>query len=99
MELYFHDPSYDRLEADREYLHGFPVSVVSQYRKRLQLFRAARDERDLAAMRCLRFSQLEARSGRKYSVHLNNHYRLIIELRPRSDRRVLWVVEVQMSQS
>jgi proteic killer suppression protein len=98
MEIYFHDPSYDRLEVDAAYLHGFPAAVVTLYRMRLQLLRAARNEGDLTAMRCLRFSPLETRSSREYSVHLNSRYGLIVELRTQSGRSVLWVVEVRISQ-
>jgi plasmid maintenance system killer protein len=96
MELIFEDNAYDRLEVDASYSHGFPAAVVGLYRSRLQILRAARDERDLAAMRCLVFRPRQPRSRRQHSIRLNNHYCLIVKLRRRPGEVVLDIVEVRV---
>jgi len=98
MEIYFRDPSYDRLEVDRTYTHGLPAAVVTFYRKRLQLLRAARDVADLTAMQCLRVRFLDTRPRRSFSVDLNGSHRLIVELRERSSPGELWTVEIREGQ-
>jgi proteic killer suppression protein len=95
MELYFYDSSYDRLEIDRAYTHGLPAPLVTLYRKRLQLLRAARDVADLAAMRTLRLVTLATHPNRTLSVHLSRPYCLIVELRERTNPSALWIVEIR----
>lgn len=80
MELTFEDKAYDRLEVDASYSRGFPAAVVTLYRSRLQLLRAAHDHRDLTAMRCLYFHSLPGRSRRQHAIRLNDEYSLIVEL-------------------
>jgi toxin HigB-1 len=99
MELAFDDKAYDRLEVDAAYSHGLPAAVVALYRSRLQLLRAARDERDLTAIRCLRFRPLLARSRRQHSVRLNNQYCLIVELQRRPNGVALQIVEVRIDET
>jgi len=96
MELIFEDKAYGRLEVDASYSHGFPAAVVGLYRSRLQILRAARDERDLAAMRCLVFRPHQARSRRQHSIRLNNQYCLIVQLQRRPGETVLGIVEVRI---
>jgi len=96
MELIFENQAYDRLEVDVNYTHGLPVDIVGLYRGRLQLLRAARDEHDLAAMRCLAFRALQSRSRQQHSICLNNRYCLIVELHKRPGEAVLEIVEVRI---
>jgi toxin HigB-1 len=96
MEVTFSDPAYDRLETDRSYTHNLPSSVVSAYRMRLQLLRAARDENDLAAMRCLCLRPLQARSQRRRTIQLDSEYRLVLEVLRRSGEVVVRIVEVRI---
>jgi toxin HigB-1 len=93
MELLFDDREYDRLEVDPAYTRGLPASVVGLYRSRLHLLRAARDESDLQAMRCLRFQALETSSKSQHSIHLDEQHCLVVELRPHPT--ALCIVEVR----
>jgi toxin HigB-1 len=99
MELSFIDKDYDRLEVDVGYSHGLPAAVVGLYRSRLQLLRAARDEHDLASMRCLAFRPLNARSRRHHSIRLNNQYCLIVELQRRRGDAFLQIEEVRVDET
>jgi plasmid maintenance system killer protein len=98
MELVFEDKAYDRLEVDAGYSHGFPAAVVVLYRSRLQLLRAARDQRDLTAMRCLYFRPLPPRSRRQHSIYLDRQHRLVVELKRHSDDVVAKLVVVRIDQ-
>lgn len=97
MELVFADYDYDRLEVDSGYTRGFSEGVVALYRGRLQLLRAAHDERDLTAMECLRFQPLP-RSRRQHSVHLDEQYSLIVELQKQLDGAVARILIIRIDE-
>lgn len=99
MELSFADTDYDRLEVDPTYTHGLPAPLVALYRGRLQLLRAAQDARDLRALKCLRFHPLEADSGSRHSVHLDDQHCLIVELHEQSSTPALLIIEVRNTQT
>ena len=98
MELVFHDEAYDRLEVDGSYSHGFSASVVVQYRSRLQLLRAAQDERDLKALACLNYRPVSPRSRRQHSIRIDDNHCLIIEVQQLPARHVLKVLEIRASE-
>lgn len=99
MELSFADTDYDRLEVDPTYTHGLPASVVTLYRSRLQLLRAARDASDLRALKCLRFHPLETHSDSRHSVRLDDQHCLIVELHEQSPAAALLIVELRSTQT
>jgi plasmid maintenance system killer protein len=98
MELIFEDKAYDRLDVDPSFSHGFAAPIVASYRSRIQLLRAAHAERDLTAMRCLSFQSLPARTPRQHSIHLDSHYRLIVELQRQSNGQVARIVIVRIDE-
>ncbi|HTE43423.1 MAG TPA: type II toxin-antitoxin system RelE/ParE family toxin [Steroidobacteraceae bacterium] len=98
MELVFNDKAYDRLEVDASYSHGFSASVVVHYRSRLQLLRAAQDERDLKAMACLNYHSIPPRSRRQHSVRIDDKHCLIIEVQQLRAQHVLQVFEIRASE-
>lgn len=93
MEVEFSDPAYDRLEADRSYTHGLPSPVVSAYRMRLQLLRAAANERDLTSLRMLGLVRLDS-SLKAYSIPLIDGYALTLDLKARSPRNSALICDV-----
>jgi len=80
MEVTFDDEELDRLETDPKFTGGRPLSVIKAYRKRMQIIRAAPDERDFYKLRSLHFEKLEGKRKRQHSMRLNDQYRLILEL-------------------
>lgn len=95
MDLYFHDRSYDRLAFDRAYTHGLPEAVVTLYRKRLQILRAARDLTDLTSLQCLRVRKVASRPRQTLSLYLSPSHRLIVEFHERSSPCQIWIVEIR----
>ena len=94
MEIEFKDPSYDRLETDGSFTMGFQAHIVTLYRKRLALIRAAPDERDFYVLKGLRFEKLKADRLGQYSIRLNDKWRLIIEFLRKEKGKIVVVISV-----
>lgn len=92
MQVEFADGSLDRLETDARYSAGFAEAVVKAYRKRMQLIRAAIDERDFYAMRSLRFEKLKGDREGQHSMRLNDQWRLIIAFK--GEAKIVMVLEI-----
>ena len=69
-----------RLYSDPGYTAGFGKDVVRAFRKRVQLIRAARDQRDLRALKSLHFEKLKGRRPDQWSMRLVHQWRLIVRL-------------------
>lgn len=80
MEILFGDYDLDQLEIDPDYSAGWPQPIVKAYRKRMQMIRAAPDERDFYKWKSLRFEKLEGKRKHQHSMRLNDRYRLVLEL-------------------
>jgi proteic killer suppression protein len=94
MDVAFKDRSLERLEVDPTYSAGFGNAVVKAYRKRMQQIRAATDERTFYAFKALNFEKLKGQREGRYSMRLNDQWRLIIELRGGGPRKTVYVVEI-----
>ncbi|CAG9178311.1 hypothetical protein LMG23992_03719 [Cupriavidus laharis] len=95
MEIEFDDPVYDRLETDPAFTTGFARPIVSLYRRRLQLIRAATDERAFYALTSLHFEKLQGSRQGQYSMRLNAQWRLILRLEQRDSGKVVAVVGIE----
>lgn len=94
MEVRFAHPDLERLETDLHFNAGFGEAVVRAFRKRMQLIRAALDERDFYALKSLHYEKLKGdRSGQK-SMRLNRQWRLIIEIDDSVGTVVVVVIEI-----
>lgn len=69
--------------------------VASAFRRRMQVIRAATDERDIAAIRGNRFEKLKGDRSHQYSIRINDQYRLILEFEGDGRDKVLIVVGVE----
>lgn len=65
---------------------GWGRDVIKAYRKKLQLIVAARDERDLYALRGLRLERLKGDRAGQSSIRLNDQFRLILTFKTEGDR-------------
>jgi proteic killer suppression protein len=68
--------------------------VIVAYRKKIQILDAAKDERDLLAMRSLRLEQLAGDRAGTCSIRLNDQFRLILTFYTDDDGRVVVVLEL-----
>ena len=95
MEIEFKNPNLDRLETDVEFSAGFSQEIVRAFRKRVQLIRAALDERDLYAIRGNRFEKLKGNRAHQHSMRLNDQWRLIIEIKQASPKNIIVVIDIE----
>ncbi|GAA4246964.1 type II toxin-antitoxin system RelE/ParE family toxin [Azospirillum formosense] len=91
----FADERLRRLEEDPGYTAGFAANIVRGYRKAMQAIRAATDERDLCAMRGLRFEKLQGKRAHQHSMRLNDQWRLILELRSDARGKQVWIISIE----
>lgn len=91
----FADERLKRLEVEPSFTAGFAPNIVRGFRKAMQAIRAASDERDLYAMRGLRFEKLQGKRAHQHSMRLNDQWRLIIELRSDARGKQVWVINIE----
>jgi len=79
MDVDFQDPDLRRLEVDPRFNANLSGVLVTAYRKKMQVIRAAADERDLHKLRSLNFEKLKGGRKGQYSIRLNDQYRLVFK--------------------
>jgi toxin HigB-1 len=94
METEFADKSLQRLESDLAFDGGFSREVVRAFRKRMQMIRAARDERDFYALKSLHFEKLKGDHEGQYSMRLNQQWRLILEIEKQSNGSTVVIISI-----
>jgi proteic killer suppression protein len=94
MEVEHDDSDLDQLERDRNFTGGWGGPVVRGFRKVMQAIRAAVDERDLYALRGLRFEKLLGKRQGQHSLRINDQWRLIVEIRGEAPRKKMGVIEI-----
>ena len=95
MDVEFANQDLDRLEADLDFNAGFSSAVVRVYRKRMQMIRAAVDERAFYAMRSLHFEKLKGDRSHQHSMRFNKQWRLMLELNKRGRNTVVVIVDIE----
>ena len=95
MEARFRDKNLDRLETDPKYDGGFSQTVVKAFRKKMQVIRAADDERAFYALKSLHFEQLKGDRSSQHSMRLNDQWRLILELEGASPDKIVVLVSIE----
>jgi proteic killer suppression protein len=95
MEVRFADEDLQRLEVDPDFNAGFADEIVVAYRKRLQLIRAAPDERDFYALKSLHYEKLSGKRSHQKSMRLNKQWRLILEIVSDDQGRFVAVISIE----
>lgn len=95
MDVEFYHDQWDRLEIELDFNAGFAGDVVRAYRKRLQLIRAASDERAFYALKSLHFEKLKGDRDHQRSMRLNDKWRLIVEIRPSQPKNVIVIMGIE----
>ena len=95
MEVRFGDASLDRLETDPAYTGGHPPEIVRVFRLRMQMIRAASDERAFYALKSLHFEKLKGNRAHQYSMRLNRQWRLILEFDDSGTAKIVCIVAIE----
>ncbi|MBE0479685.1 MAG: type II toxin-antitoxin system RelE/ParE family toxin [Dehalococcoidia bacterium] len=97
MDVIFADDDLARLEVDASFLiRNMPQGIVTAFRRRIQLIRAAPDERDFYKLKSIRFERLEGKRRNQHSMRLNDQYHLILELlETNPHRKVVKIIGIE----
>jgi proteic killer suppression protein len=95
MDVEFDDVDLEELERVPRSTARHGDAVDKGFRKVMQAIRAAVDERDLYAMRGLRFEKLKGRRSHQHSLRLNEQWRLIVELRKEENNTRIGVISIE----
>lgn len=94
MQVEFEDPDLQRLEAEAGFTAGLAQPLVTLFRRRMQLIRAAVDIRAFYALKSLHFEKLKGDREGQYSMRLNEQWRLIVRLVQNPDRTSVVIVSI-----
>lgn len=95
MDIEYKDEDLDRLETELAFTAGFSRDVVKGFRKRIQVIRAAHDERDFYQLKGNRFEKLKGNRAHQYSMRVNDQWRLIVEIKPASPKNIISVIGIE----
>jgi len=95
MEVRFAPGSLEQLETDPRFMGGHSAELVRLYRKRMTFIRQALDERDLYALKSLRFEKLKGARSHQRSVRLNDQWRLILQLQGDGEAKTVLIVSIE----
>jgi toxin HigB-1 len=95
MDVEFADPKLDRLEVDAKFGAGYSDAIVRGFRKVMQSIRAATDERDLYALKSLRFEKLNGNRDHQRSLRINDQWRLVVEIEEYNDKHRIRVIGIE----
>jgi len=70
-------------------------AVTKAFRKRIQLIKAAPDERDFYALKSLHYEKLQGDRDHQHSMRLNEKYRLILEYEGTGTDKTVVIVGVE----
>lgn len=95
MRVRFAPGPLEQLESDPKFTAGHSVELVRLYRKRMTFLRQALDERDLYALKSLRFEKLKGARSHQRSVRLNDQWRLVLQLQGDGETKSLLIVSIE----
>jgi toxin HigB-1 len=81
METEFDTQELYDLYTKRDFSAGYGKEIVKGYRKRIQIIKAAKDERDLYAIKSNHFEKLKGDRAHERSLRINRKMRLIVEIK------------------
>jgi len=94
MDVRFGDPALQRLSEDPDYTHGLDAGLVKAFRKRIQIIRAALDERAFYELKSLHYEKLKGDRAGQRSMRLNDQWRLILRIEEDDRGKQIVVIEI-----
>lgn len=95
MEIRFATADLQRLYCDPAFTSGHAPAIVTAFRKVVGRIQAAADERDLRALRSLRFEKLKGKRTHQNSMRLNDQWRLVVEVEGKGAEKVVSIVSIE----
>ena len=94
MDVDFEDASLKRLEADLGFTAGYDAVIAKAFRKRMQLIRAAVDDRAFYALKSLHYEKLKGDRDGQSSMRLNDQWRLLLRVQQDEHGKTVVVISI-----
>ena len=94
MRIEFADENLARICTDQAYKMGLPVAVIKAARNKLVQLEAAKDERDLRALKGLNYKKRSGPDEGKRSVRINDQYRIVFTISEDERPPVLRIIDI-----
>jgi proteic killer suppression protein len=91
----FNSTKLTKLYTEEKGARKYPPGVVEAFFEVMSVIRHAKDERDLYALKGLRYEKLKGARGHQHSIRLNRQFRLIIEKRRDKQGRYLLIIDIE----
>ena len=95
MRFRFKSKKLKALYTEERGAHKYPPGAVDAFFRVMSTIAAALDERDLYALKGLRYEKLKGGRREQHSIRLNDQFRLIVEREKDSQGRYLLIIDIE----
>lgn len=95
MRFFFANNKLERLYIEERGARRYPREVVEAFFEVMNVIDSARDERDLYALKGLRYEKLKGSRSHQRSIRLNDQFRLILERETDAQGRYFWIIQIE----
>jgi proteic killer suppression protein len=95
LRFYFADNKLERLYTEEKGAHKYPEGVADAFFEVMAVIAGARDERDLRALKSLRYEKLKGKRSHQRSLRLNDQFRLVVEREEDEDGYLFRIVAIE----
>ena len=95
MEIEFANPELSHVESESAGLTRLPVSVIKSVRRKLNVMRAATDDRTLRNWKSLHYEKLSGDREGQRSIRINDRYRMTFVLDNEATPKKITVLAVE----
>lgn len=95
MEIAFQDDGLRRLFVDSTFrIPAIAEELTKTYRRKMGIIVAAKDARDLYAVKSLHLEKLRGDRAGQHSIRLNDRWRLIVKLEQTTEGTTVNIIEI-----
>jgi proteic killer suppression protein len=96
MDVEFADKELATAEKEStDFTRRYPADLYKIFLRRMQVIRAAVDERDFYAMRSLHFEKLKGDRSDERSMRLNDQWRLILKIKTGNPKNTVLICGIE----
>ena len=95
MDIDFQDSELNRLAFDGSYVGNCSPALVRAYRKRVNQISQAPNQQSLYAFKSLRLEKLKGKMRGKYSMRINDQFRLIVQFAKRNGKDTVIIIKIE----
>lgn len=95
MDIEFQDSELDRLAFDETCVGKWSPALMRAYRKRVNQIRQAPNQQVLYAFKSLRLEKLKGKMQGKYSMRINDQFRLIVRFAKKNGKDTVIIIKIE----